>query len=218
MAYARYFTEEGAEEYAGKYRKGWLRRLSARREASCVKRALAAAGAGGAILDLPCGAGRFTETLARTGQPYVAADLSMPMVRAGRAAAGTPVAALRADARRIGLKDRSVDGAVSIRLLHHFPDAGERRRILAELARVSRRFLVVTFLDRDSWKQRAHRRNPARPPRRAAIGREELREDAERLGFRVAGFFAVSSLFSGQTAAALVREGAGKSQSPNPKS
>jgi SAM-dependent methyltransferase len=205
MAYARYLTEEGAKDYAEKYRKGLFRRLAARREASCVRRALAAAGASGTILDLPCGAGRFTETLRKAGGRVVEADLSMAMLRHALKAAGDSVLALRADARAVGLKDRSVDGVVSIRLLHHFPDPTERRRIVREFARAARRFLVVSFLDRDSWKQRRHRRNPARPARRAAIGREEIQEDLAREGFRAAGWFAVSSWFSGQTIASFVR-------------
>jgi SAM-dependent methyltransferase len=210
MAYARYFTEEGAKAYAAQYRKGFLRRLSARREAACLRRALSAAGASGVLLDLPCGAGRFREILSGFAGAYLAADLSLPMLAATRRAAapGAPFLGLRTDARSVGLKSLSVDGAVAVRLIHHFPDARDRRRILAELARVSRRFLVVTFLDRDAWKQRLRRRAGAKPPRRAAVGREELRADLEALGFRVAGFFAVSSWFSGQTAAACVRAGA----------
>jgi SAM-dependent methyltransferase len=207
MAYARYFTEEGTRKYADKYRRGFLRRLSARREAACLRRALAAVGASGAVLDLPCGAGRFRGILSGFAAPYVAADLSLPMLAATRRTVppGAPFLGLRTDARAVGLKDLSVDGAVAVRLIHHFPDERDRRRILAELARVSRRFLVVTFLDRDAWKQRFRRRSGAKPPRRAAIGREDLRADMEALGFRPAGFFAVSSWFSGQTAAACVR-------------
>ena len=206
--YERYQTDAGAVAYSRKYEKSLARRLSLRREIRCVDRALAAAGASGTILDLPCGAGRFAATIRAVADRYLASDLSLPMARLCVQVAGGGEAFL-ADAHRIPLGDGAVDGVAALRLIHHFPDPDERRALLAEFARVSRRFLVVTFLDAGSVKQRLHRWKGGlrgKPSRRAADLLEEIAADLAALGFRVAGYFSLSGLFSGQTSLGAVRE------------
>jgi SAM-dependent methyltransferase len=209
--YERYQTEAGAAAYAHKYEKSLARRLSLRREIRCVGRALRAAGASGTILDLPCGAGRFTPLIRGMADRYLPSDLSLPMVELclGPDRAG---GAFLADAHRIPLADRAVDGVAAVRLIHHFPDPEERRALLREFARISRRFLVVTFLDAGSVKQRLHGwkgRRLGRPSRRATVSRREIAADLAGAGFRAVGFFSLSTLFSGQTAVAAIRGAAG---------
>lgn len=203
----RYQTDEGAGAYARKYEKSLARRLSLRREIRCVERALDAAGASGTILDLPCGAGRFAPSVGRRADRYVASDFSLPMIRLCLGVAGGGDAFL-ADAHRIPLADRAVDGVAAIRLIHHFPDADERRALLAEFCRVADRFLVLTFLDAGSVKQRLHRlkrRFRGRPHRRATVSRADLAADLAAHGFRPVAFFSLSTLFSGQTTLAATR-------------
>ncbi|MBU0753638.1 MAG: class I SAM-dependent methyltransferase [Planctomycetes bacterium] len=210
MVNQRYLTEKGARDYAVKYQKSLLRRLSARREAAAVRNALERAGASGSVLDLPCGAGRFTGMIRRRAALYCAADFSMHMLRI--CTAQTRVAddrlAVMTDVHAIGMKDRSFDGVVSIRLLHHLPDDRERRAVMAEIARLAKRFLVVTFLDADSFKQRLHAWKRGRrelPVKRAAVPRTVMEDDLARVGFQVLDFYGLSSFFSGQTVAACVR-------------
>jgi len=210
MVYERYLTERGAAAYATKYDRGFLRRFSARREAATLQSALETVGAAGTILDMPCGAGRFTGLISRYASRYIAADISLPMVRVlmERYPGGQGASALLTDAGALALGDRSVDGVVVMRLIHHLADPAERRHVIGECARTAGRFLIMSFLDRSSLKQKVHawkRALGGRPVRRAAVERMDIEADLEASGFRAGGFFALSPLFSGQTVVAAVR-------------
>jgi arsenite methyltransferase len=94
---------------------------------------------GGIALDVGCGPGTVTASLARasgTDGLALGIDLSQAMLaRAVRADAGGQIAFLRADAQRLPLRDKSVDAVVSIAVLQLVPDPAAA---LAEMARVLR--------------------------------------------------------------------------------
>ena len=96
----------------------------------------------GAVLDVPCGLGRMGELLQSRGGSPVSVDISPDMVREARGAGGR---GLQAEIEHLPLADRSVDGAVCFRFLHHLPTRAARVAVLRELARVSRRFVVLTW-------------------------------------------------------------------------
>ncbi|MEW6744806.1 MAG: class I SAM-dependent methyltransferase [Planctomycetota bacterium] len=206
----RFLGEAGAEAYARKHTRSLVRRLSARRELACVRRALRAVEACGRVLDLPCGAGRLQPLLRECATTPLASDRSPRMIEILARSCPGPPRAFASDALAIALRSRAVEGVVSVRLLHHFPDAVERRRLIAELARVARRFLVLTFLDAGSAKQRLHllkRRLRKLSVQRALVSREEITADVAAHGFETVGFFRLSSWFSGQTVVACLRRG-----------
>ena len=95
--------------------------------------------AGGIALDVGCGPGNVTASLARAAGPdglALGLDLSEAMLaRAVRAEAGPQVGFLRADAQLLPLRDETVDAAVSIAVLQLVPDPAAA---LAEMARVLR--------------------------------------------------------------------------------
>ncbi|MFE1382255.1 class I SAM-dependent methyltransferase [Streptomyces sp. NPDC058740] len=98
------------------------------------------------LLDVACGTGLVTERLARPGLAVYAADAAHAMLRT--AARRLPGRAVRADARRLPLKDGSVDAVSAVWLLHLVPFAGE---IVAEAARVLRPGgVLVTTVDKDA--------------------------------------------------------------------
>lgn len=67
------------------------------------------------VLDLCCGAGRHSRALARAGYRVVGVDLSAPLLHeAHRAAIPRLQLCLRADARRLPLRDGVFDGAVNL--------------------------------------------------------------------------------------------------------
>jgi arsenite methyltransferase len=90
-------------------------------------------------LDVGCGPGNVTASLARAAGPdglVLGVDISEPMLaRAVRAKAGPQVGFLRADAQRLPLRDKTVDAVLSIAALQLVPDPGAA---LAEMARVLR--------------------------------------------------------------------------------
>jgi ubiquinone/menaquinone biosynthesis C-methylase UbiE len=101
--------------------------------------------AGRHIVDVGTGTGRAAIGLAGEGAIVTGLDASAEMLRvaATRAAeAGTAVTFGVADAHALPLPDRSVDAAVSLRVLMH---AIDWRRCVAELCRVARWRVVVDF-------------------------------------------------------------------------
>jgi SAM-dependent methyltransferase len=101
----------------------------------------------GTVLDVPCGYSRFAPVYARLGITAIGADVSYEMVHlaATNHAQYGRARWLCANVLALPFSDGVFDSALCIRLLHHrFSDA-ERRRILCELARVSRRFVIISF-------------------------------------------------------------------------
>ncbi len=162
--------EYRSADIAQRYNQRWSGKLGQRRDqrkARALERALAVVAEDGlrppaSFLDLPCGTGRFTSLLRARGD-YLGVDLSAQMLaqaRAGqdaRAGLAAPAgqdarewqqAATRlvaADGERLPLADGAVEVAVCIRFLHLIRQPDLRVRFLKELARVSRRAVVVDF-------------------------------------------------------------------------
>jgi arsenite methyltransferase len=95
--------------------------------------------AGGVALDVGCGPGTVTASLARAAGAdglALGLDISEAMLaRAVRIEAGPQIGFLRADAQRLPLRDETVDAVVSIAVLQLVPDPA---LALAEMARVLR--------------------------------------------------------------------------------
>jgi SAM-dependent methyltransferase len=93
----------------------------------------------GVVLDVPCGLGRWGELLASRGARVVSLDISPGMAeRAGGSAAV-------GELEHLPVAGKSVEGVLCFRFLHHVPSAQMRGRILAEMARVARNFVIVSF-------------------------------------------------------------------------
>lgn len=103
--------------------------------------------AGGSLLDVPCGYGRFMPLLTRLGVRAIGVDLDPALVRLvvqihvpdsrGRAVC--------ASIFELPFTGNSFDGVLCVRLLHLRYSDAERLQILRELARVSCRFVLISF-------------------------------------------------------------------------
>ena len=216
----RYDSDAGARAYARKYDGRWSRRLSSRREMNLVRWAMttgreAGGGGGGGppsptgtVLDVPCAAGRLVPVLLEHADRVTAVDRSPAMVAvareatAGEAAAGRVVVG-EGDAMALAFADGAFDTVVCWRLLHHLTERGDRVRVLRELARTSRRGVVVTFADAGTWKarfQRWRRRNR----RCAKLTTHGLASEARDAGLSLLATRRLSSLFSLLAAAVLL--------------
>jgi ubiquinone/menaquinone biosynthesis C-methylase UbiE len=187
----RYGSAAGAAAYRRKYERSLFRRLSHRREMAIVAAALGDAGAGGRVLDCPCGAGRLVPTILRSADRVVAVDLSEAMVREAREALAPLVEAGRvefavASADALPFPDGSFDAAVCHRLLHHLRTPEARGAVLRELARVARRGVVASFADASTAKARRQKRR-GRDGRRTALSPEEFIAEARAAGLEPAG-------------------------------
>jgi uncharacterized protein YbaR (Trm112 family) len=200
---------ERAERYNAKYRRQVLKRASTGREFRLIERLLGTQPRSRLLLDLPSGGGRLSPALAPFTDCILEADVAFGQILHGRRAAAlaTPQVWINASALDIPLVDRSVDGVVCVRLAHHLPAAAERERLVRELLRVSQRFVLMTFFDFDSTKnrlRRLRRRFDGKKPK-ITMRRDELAALAAESGFTVAACPPLSRLFSGHRYALLVR-------------
>jgi SAM-dependent methyltransferase len=144
------------EEYSRHYRERrfrtfWGRRTGARESRLLAELLARLEGGSGPWLDVPCGAGRLTPLLPQEPPP-VGCDLSYFMA----AAAEIPGGRVQGSALALPFRDGSFAGCLCFRLLHHLAGPEERIRVLGELARVSRRWVVVSFFH--SWSLQDLRR------------------------------------------------------------
>lgn len=210
-AYSRnYQRDQAAATYNVKYRSHWTKRMSTRREFRLLDKLLGSQGRSKALLDLPCGGGRLSPSMAPHADLLIETDVALGQVRYlrehGRVA--TEQAWMIASGFRIPLRDASVDGAVCVRLTHHLPKEAERQHLVRELLRVSRRFVIVTFFDYHSMKNTFRRlsRPFNRKSPKSTMKKEELQRLAEECGARLVAYPALSLLWSGHRYALMVKE------------
>lgn len=198
-----------AEGYNRNYQEKTLKRLNTRRELSLLRELLATQGRTRTLLNLPCGGGRLSRPLAESTDLLLEADIAVGQLRYGASRRDwtTPEVRMTASAFHIPIRDRGVDGSVCIRLCHHLPSPAERERLLAELMRVSDRFVLMTFFDFNSPKnllRRARRWLDHKPPK-STMRVAEVEPIAARSGFALRRCPYLSILGSGHRYALLVR-------------
>jgi ubiquinone/menaquinone biosynthesis C-methylase UbiE len=97
------------------------------------------------VLDVPCGTGRITALLLDMGLPVTGGDISPAMLDVARhrcAKFGRWLDLREMDLDRLDVPDSSYDMVTCIRLLHHLHSPA-RAAVLRELARVSRRYVLI---------------------------------------------------------------------------
>lgn len=183
-----YRSEEVADDYDRHRRGTALRKRRNRRKWAAITEALDGLEGIDTVLDLPCGTGRFTGSLADRGHRVVGADISVEMMRKARESpagrADGVLGYVQADAEGLPFADDAVDCVMSIRFLFHV-DPETRVAILAEMRRVAGRSLVLDFRHKYTW--RWHKRWVARKLglddrvfRR--VSRADLRSELRRAG------------------------------------
>ncbi len=156
---AHYQTDTVASRYDAERWTAGTRRWSNRRKFLAISRALALARRlGGPVrgaLDCPCGTGRILPLLSAEQLRVVGSDLSLEMMRQIRRKApdGSPAlrGLVRCDAEGLPFRDGKFDVVLSIRFLFHLP-TDVRRRIVREMARVSREWLILDYRHRYTLK------------------------------------------------------------------
>lgn len=99
------------------------------------------------VLDAPCGVGRASIWLAQQGHEVTGIDLGQAaLTLAGELAAkaGVSVDFASHDIFALPYKEREYDATLCFRLLHHFESEALRARLIAEMCRVSDRFVVMS--------------------------------------------------------------------------
>lgn len=172
------------ERYQQRYERRWTKRCVTRREISCIEQLLASRPRCSRLLDIPCGGGRVSGPLAKATDLLLQADLSLSQVLIARQTMGSQgnIAWLTASAFLIPLKEGTVDGILCNRLTHHLP-AVEQERLISELLRVSKSFVILSYYDHDSFKSRGRRLRGKNPGH--TLKRSDLDTMAKRNGATV---------------------------------
>jgi SAM-dependent methyltransferase len=166
-----------------------------------IERALAVTENVRRVLDLPCGTGRFTGHLAARGCDVVGADISLEMMRVAREQTGDMEGVsgfVRADAEALPFADGAFDCVMSIRFLFHV-DPRTRIAMLREMARVSRRWLLLDYRHKYAyryaswWLRRRLRMTGGRLER---VRRIDVERELAAAGIRLVGIFPVARVFS----------------------
>jgi 2-polyprenyl-3-methyl-5-hydroxy-6-metoxy-1,4-benzoquinol methylase len=152
-ARSRFGTPDAAAIYATRLRGQRRDRV----EQKCIAKALQTVPRGAKVLDLPCGTGRLLGLLVQSGFDVTEADSSPHMIEQARALweelrANLPgpqpqVSFEVRDVMRSGYQDEAFDAVLCNRLLHHFTEPGTRTAALAELRRISRGPVIVSFFN-----------------------------------------------------------------------
>jgi ubiquinone/menaquinone biosynthesis C-methylase UbiE len=185
------YDADRAAAYHRHHEKNLRTRISTVRERSLARRALATLRSTDALLDVACGTGRFWPVVDECATSIVALDNSASML-AEASAHAAPNPARRAvcgTAFRLPFRDRSFDGVLCMRFLHHLAHRDERIAALADMRRVVRHGAVVSL-----WvdgcregRRRVREQNSAALPRgfgrRVCIERTEIERDFVDAGF-----------------------------------
>lgn len=177
-----HYDSRRASHYEAHHTERLRTRLTTWRERQCLRHALRDAGRPPRALDLPCGTGRFWPAFERAGvRELIAADGSAAMVEiAGghRTAAGLPQRLLQCSAFDIPLADGSVDFAACLRFYHHLGRPADRQALLAELGRVSTRYVAISLWVDGSLAGRNRLRRP-QPEAISGYGKRRCRRRGE---------------------------------------
>ena len=104
----------------------------------------------------------------------------------------------RQDVEKLEFETKSFDAVISFRLFHHFPNQEIRARAVAELCRVSRRHVLISYFhpwSTTALKQRAKTFFLNRPKTKHPTSLSEVRGYFETHGFRLVRDFAQTPFF-----------------------
>lgn len=141
----RFLTRDQVERYRDRYTTG-RRGPVHRREQVALAQLLTSVNLVDTALDIPCGTGRLSPLLAKAAKNVILADGSSVMLEVAREDHPQLNAQyLLSRAEKIDLPDNSADIAFCHRLFHHLRSRTLRNQVLAELVRVSGRYVILSY-------------------------------------------------------------------------
>jgi ubiquinone/menaquinone biosynthesis C-methylase UbiE len=192
------YDEDQAKLYFEKHKRGFWHRVSNWLEQHMAGRALAMAGEPESVLDLPCGAGRFWELLARVpDRQLMAADYSQDMINTALNFQSPHIAkrfkTFQASVFDIKLPEAAVDSIFCMRLLHHVGREEARTKMFHEFRRVSRDTVCVSLwvdgnLQASRRRSSQSRRKTRQYYTRFLFNRSQIESEFHQSGFNIIGY------------------------------
>lgn len=176
-----------------------------RKEKEIVLQAFEQIGKQRSILDVPCGAGRFLETLKLFSSRLIELDLSFGMVHFNEEqyrkshgdANSDNTSFLIGDAEWLPIHNDSVDAIFCMRLFHHLDSSNLRVSILSELARVTSQWAIVSFYHYYCFKHfKKILRNKTH--RGVYLPFRTFKDEVEKSGLQIVHTYAVSRFINPQ--------------------
>ncbi len=187
--YEARYTDDYAKQYYYRHKRGFFKKISNWLEQRMIKKALKLAGSPRHVADLPCGAGRFWETILKNGASFITGiDISPSMLTLCQTV--TPwhilkyVTLLEGSATNIPLDDKSVETLLCIRLLHHIHDPAVRYSMYQEFQRVTQKTVCLSFWIDNNFKSW---RNQGRPGKNPYLSAKTLEAELIQSGFNIVG-------------------------------
>lgn len=200
-----YAVLDRAQDYNRGYEVRLLARLSTMRERRLIARLLGSQGRVKTMLELPCGGGRLSPSFAPWTEFLIQADTGWgQLLHANqRPPLPTPRLLMAASGFHVPFRDASVEAVACVRLNHHLPTIEERHRLLHELLRVAKRYVLMSFFDQDSIKNRV-RKLRSLPPK-LTMTTDEVSAVAREHGAKLVAAPMISWLNSGHRYALMVK-------------
>jgi SAM-dependent methyltransferase len=141
------------------------------------------------VLDAPCGVGRATIWFASNGYRAMGVDLgegAVAVAKTEAANANIEADILKADISNLPFGNQIFDATLCFRFIHHFQSEAFRDAVIQELCRVSKRYVLISYLS--PWSITSLRRSVKRnllkkPERQYAISLASLSAHFASQGF-----------------------------------
>ncbi len=192
-----HYDEDQAKLYLEKHKRGLWHWISNWGEEYMAGRGLAMAGDPKSVLDLPCGAGRFWELLARVAdRQLMAADYSQDMINTALNFQSPHIAkrftTFQTSVFDIKLPKAAVDCIFCMRLLHHIQREEARAEMFREFHRVSRDTVCVSLWvdgNLQALRRRSReRRRTGESRTRFLLNRSQIEPEFRQSGFDIIGY------------------------------
>lgn len=205
------FNKHQVAEYERRRYRGLDQRLVHWRETKILKewlKELAQEGPG-LCLDAPCGYGRFSHLILKSGYKLISGDLSLAMVERAKRweyNGHNPIGIVINMLSRLPFVDSSFEVVLCLRFFHHLHLAVERVAVLTEIARVTRRWAIVSFYRKQPLHelQRKLRRHIKRSSTQISmVNLSTFKEEVAAAGFSLKKIIALCPGLHGQHFALL---------------
>ncbi len=165
-----------------------------------ISKLLRFTGRKGLALDIPCGTGRLSHLILKSGYKWIGGDISLEMMAESRKKMNgfeDSFWNIRLDADAMAFKDNSIDCIFSIRFIYHIP-VEIRYRMLQEMRRITKKWLIIDYNYPNRFKKMARRIGSlfSERPTRKRISLEEISRELRENGFSIHKAIPASRFFS----------------------